>query len=525
MVRMLVAIFVLLANSANAIDIDSLLAKSVGGPEAVERLRTARTFRVTGEVNMGGMVGSYSVDIVAPDKMFLEMTFEIRGHGGGVFPPAQGYDGVIAWQRDMNDQITLVSGAEKEELLNDLHLSTFAYLFPERRTGEFSYLGEVNVGDEFCHKLAYKAENGEINWFYIERGSGHLIRVEHLMDNLMVSTVCRDYKLVSGVLYPAFSETTIESLDTYISLTTEKFEIDAEIDPHVFEMPALSNSDYRFPERVDRVAIPFTYERGHIRLPVTINGVKKVWMILDSGASSNIFNESSVAELNLVPVGSLPALGIGGSIDLALVLTDSVSVGDLTLRGQIAGCTRLPARLGKTENGVEFGGVLGYDFLSRFPTLIDYSNSSMTVFNPVEFDPPEGGTPVDFYLTKRVPTVEGTFVGIPGHFIVDLGNAMGLAVHSQFLQQHSIVDSLTNYKEGSGSMSGIGGEVKGNYAVASSFELGGLEFGPLTVVLPDSSAGLVGSEDIDGNIGNRVLENHRVLLDYGNRRLILYPGN
>ena len=71
---------------------------------------------------------------------------------------------------------------------------------------------------------------------------------------------------------------------------------------------------------------------------------------------------------------------------------------------------------------------------------------------------------------------------------------------------------------------GVGGDVGGESGLADSLRIGEIRIDSLRVLIPESSGGLAGSEELAGNIGNKVLENFRVLLDYGSRQVIFYPA-
>ena len=75
--------------------------------------------------------------------------------------------------------------------------------------------------------------------------------------------------------------------------------------------------------------------------------------------------------------------------------------------------------------------------------------------------------------------------------------------------------------EGAG---GVGGSVPGYSAFAASFAMGDVRIFSLRLLVTESSAGLAGSQQLAGNIGNLLLEQFRVLFDYKNSRLVLYEG-
>jgi len=221
----------------------------------------------------------------------------------------------------------------------------------------------------------------------------------------------------------------------------------------------------------------------------------------------------------------LPAKGMSGFDEALLVRIDSMSLGKLAIAGNVAGVLDLKSLDAGGPQDMDFGGLLGYDFLSLFPFLINYRDSTLTIYDPDRFAVPSGGVEVPFHLTSQVPTIEARLNGIAGNFLVDLGNAFGLIVHTRFVEIHGLDSQLTYVKDGPRKfIAGVGGAVGVDLADADSFEMGEIRIDSLLVMLSESTNGLSGSEELAGNIGNLVLENFRVLFDYGHSRLILYEN-
>ncbi len=168
------------------------------------------------------------------------------------------------------------------------------------------------------------------------------------------------------------------------------------------------------------------------------------------------------------------------------------------------------------------GGMLGYDFLSRFPVLIDYSDSSLTVFDPDGFERPIGEIAVDFDLIMLIPSVKGKLNSIEGDFLIDLGNAFGLILHRNFVDKNNLEELLDDVQTNPGSIGGVGGQIAGKTAFAATFRFGDILLPSLRAMLPDEGLGLAGSEELAGNIGNMVLENFRILFDYERSQLVFY---
>ncbi|MFQ5452719.1 MAG: pepsin/retropepsin-like aspartic protease family protein, partial [Candidatus Zixiibacteriota bacterium] len=339
---------------------------------------------------------------------------------------------------------------------------------------------------------------------------------------IITTTYIDDYRTVMNLMLPYYSEITVKETMFSMIFKADTIEINQPLDLSIFELPLTKVIDYYFPENVKDITIPFEYRLGHIRLPLVINGTKKVWVILDSGASASIFHKPVIDKLDFEVIGKMPAMGVSGFNEVDLIQTDSVQIGNLTLYNHVAGVIDLGKFSDGSNGELDFGGIIGYNFLSRFPVLINYQDSTLTVFNPAQFEPPEGGEEISFHLMMQVPTIEGEILGIKGNFLVDLGNSFGLVLHKQFALQNRLEEILSDIKDNPRLLGGVSGSVSGKNAFAATFKMGNILIQSLRVLLPDSTQGITGSSTLAGNIGNLVLENFTVLFDYPNSRIFFY---
>lgn len=498
-------------------NLDSLFRVSVGGEAGYQRLKNLSSYHAEGEVNLNGMVGQFSQFFVPPTNFYMEINF-------GGFRLVQAYDGETAWQMDQNGHVSELHGYERISLLSNIYFESFSYLFPSRVEGTFAYRGHTYKNTIPCHEVVFYPLNEDTVTVYYYMPTGLSMFMSGKLDNISMLTRVDDFRDVDGVKLPFHSRAEAEGVNLFTEMKVASVRFDEPFNPDIFKMPTTGAADFRFPDGDSLVTIPFDYRQGHIYIKAQINGAISSWFILDSGASGNIFDRNAVAELNLPVTGQLPAKGIGGYDQVDLVKTDSVSIGSLTLYNQVAGTTDLTG-IGKVgTDGLPFGGVLGYDFLSRFPLMIDYQQGIITVFNPDEFTPPAGGATVEFHLTTQVPTIKAELNSLPGDFIIDLGNPFGLILHDNFVRENDLLVRLDDIQEITGNYGGVGGAVAGKTAYAAVFKIGDILIRSLRVILPEGSSGLSGSEEIDGNIGNLVLENFKVLFDYARNRIILYES-
>ena len=505
----------LITTQSFAINIDSLLIKSVGGEKALESIKRLSTIHIKGSANMNKLYGTYEYYFKMPDKFYTSYTFPS-------FSMVQAYDGKMCWIKDLNGQIANISGIEKQEMLKSLYLNSYSYLSSDSLNSNVIYIKDTIIQNRNSHQLAFILFENDTMFAYFDAKSGLRKLFTSRIDQIITENHEYSYEQIDNINFPSYIHSIIKAANFSMKFYTEEITLNEQVNDQIFLKPDTQIVDYYFPSDKDKIEIDFQYLFGHIRLPAVINGKLRVWMILDSGAASNIFNKKAVDSLKLETVGSLPAMGISGFEEVKLLQTDSIQIGSLTLFNQVAGAMNLEQMDRLFKTGDFFGGILGYDFLSRFPVMVDYTRKKLIVFNPNKFSPPSGGTEVPFDLTMQIPTIKGSVNGVKGDFIVDLGNAFGLVLHQKFVESNRLDETISNLLEDKNMIGGVGGSLSGKRGTIDKFTMGQITLENQAVVLPETSVGLTGSEQISGNIGNQLLQNFLVLFDYNNSRLIFY---
>jgi predicted aspartyl protease len=108
-----------------------------------------------------------------------------------------------------------------------------------------------------------------------------------------------------------------------------------------------------------------------VGIPVHINGKGPYNFVLDTGAGNSVVTPELATQLGLdaKKVEGI-ARGVGGDVELKLAALDSLSVG----AAKIANSQVVVIDLGKVspKGGLIENGIIGYDFLKNFETVIDY---------------------------------------------------------------------------------------------------------------------------------------------------------
>ncbi len=521
MIKKILAILTILIicnSSIIAIDLDSLFIKSIGGTKALTQLRNLNSFTIEGTVNFNEASGTFIEHFKEPNMLYLELKLSNMNL-------IQAYDGLIAWQQDHNGRVSELSGFERQALLTSIYMESLSYLFENRLVGGYQYLHDTTINEHIYYQVAFYPAYEDTVTVFFDKKTGMKSKIIDKMDNIILVTEFSDYRKINDILFPFEIEAKYLGTTMKMKYYINSIVTNTEINNNIFKKPLNEIADFRFNDTTDQITVPIEYLNDHIWLSASINGKKKVWFLLDSGSSANFFNTRAIADLDLEVTGTMPVMGIAGFDEVQLVKTDSISIGSLTLIDQIAGSMDLTDFDKMQTSDKEFGGILGYDFLSRFPIIVDYQNLELSIFNPENFVPPKEGKVIPFKLTMLIPTIEAKIEGIEGDFIVDLGNAFGLILHNQYAERHNFVDLLSEVKTNRNTFGGIGGTLKSKSGIAASFRIGEILLTNVDVLIPSHGEGLAGSSQLAGNIGNQLLNKFKVLFDYGSNNLIFYQND
>ncbi|HEX2896942.1 MAG TPA: aspartyl protease family protein, partial [candidate division Zixibacteria bacterium] len=440
----------------------------------------------------------------------------------GSFSIEQGFDGQLAWQKDMHGRVFDLSGFEKTEFMRNVYFMSFAYAIPGLFSGDAELLDsfESDITDVYSVNF-YPFLNDTVATVF-EFLDSLRIRQFTRLDNLVVITELTDFKNIDSILFPLHTVSVAENTPMLTEIYLESILLDVDLKNSDFNKPDIAVGDFHFPADQSSVTIPFVYSNGHVVVNVQVNGSKKGLFILDTGASATFYDENFVKGLNLSPTGELPSMGLGGFQKMQLASLDSVNIGELTLYSQTAGVLPLQNLSVQIPGKSVFGGLLGYDFFMRFPVMVDFQKLSMTVFNPSNFELPQYGVEHPFQLSMMIPTVTAEIGGHPGLFIVDLGNSTGLIVHQKFGEKLVDLVQTDSGTVNDRELGGVGQGVTGRGLNLTSLQIGAHKINIPDAILAESSFGLTGSWEIAGNIGTKVLEQYRILFDYPHSRIVFY---
>jgi hypothetical protein len=482
----------------------SQIKQAMGG----SRWDDVRTLHTKGKIQLGELNGSYEAWL---DLRHLYSFTEARfSHLDlGEVRSVSGWNGSVAWTADQTGDVCAASshGAIRDAA-NDAYVEAFGYLL-NNASASLEVLRDANFQGRRFHVLKIAPAEGFPFELWTDPGTARVSRLVPLTGVERDATNYGDFRLVDGLLLPFRTEERDARSGKVLSLLTlSSIEIDQDPPEHRFDPPAALLSGLQFPAGSDSVHVPFRYEHGHIYLPVSINGRLFENFVFDTGMN-NTMDTGTAKELGLKVVKSGTAWGAGTeSVENGMTKAERLEIGPLKMENHVLDVSAL------NSSGERIAGGVGYQLAKRSVVTIDYSSHQITFTKPEAFRPPTGATrlPLRFASISEI-VVDASVEGIGGEFQLDTGANDSLAINRPFAEQNGLLGKYGSGRKGK--VSGVGGKAGIVLFKPSAFSMGGLAptVDGAEIMLSKSGAGA--EEYVAGTIGNQILRQYRVTLDYG----------
>jgi hypothetical protein len=276
------------------------------------------------------------------------------------------------------------------------------------------------------------------------------------------------------------------------------------------------------------VKLPFTMEANHIILQAQVNRHAPIGFLVDSGDGHESINTPRAAAFGLSSYGSTASYGGGNLAQFSLASGANFTFPGVELHKQhvdLLDQTGLEKAL-----GLPLGGILGYDFLSRFIVEIDYDAKIITLHQPSAWHYTGHGTTVPITFDDGIPFFEAqisvpTQPAIPAHMIMDFGAADTMTFTSPFVREHNLVqlagtDTRAMKPAGLENQFFAQTNMRGRIDV---FRLGGLVAHSIPVSLSANTSGAYSDDTFAGTVGEGIYTRYHVFLDYPHHRAIFEP--
>lgn len=483
--------------------------------DRIKQAQQLLTFRSFGTIKMGETIGTIETFYSKPGVSRSTLAL-------GNFLITQIFDGRQGWMKDQNGQVIELTGPDKRQLINTGWLLGKSYLLESALAGELAYIKDTIIASINYSIYSALPDGGDSLKLYFNPKTSRIEIIGENLDEVDIFTFLTDFRDLNGfeMAYKYETRSTIPELNSTVEV--HEFEVNLPLNDTLFAFTITPADDYTFPENADSIIVPMVYERGHIFLKAAINGYPAVYFILDTGAGINFINRRYADSLRLDLSGGIPAKGMSGYETTAITELNSLKIGHLNLLNQKVAIIDLTGVGLNVPDGI-LGGLIGYDLLSRFPLRIDYLNENIILYDPAKYQPPSKEYAVNIEFSMKVPLIDAELDGISGKFLIDLGNALGLILHKPFVDNNNLIAKFTDINKIANEISGVGGKSDTYSALVEYFAFGPVNLGELRVLVAEGEQGILKSTDVDGNIGNGLLQNFSVTFDYPAQKVYILP--
>ena len=427
----------------------------------------------------------------------------------------------FAQRRDWNGFVRDVEGKELERLRTAIAESTAIAFGPPEPSADAT--SARSPGEDAFILRTTPPGGAPIEWV-LDARTGLPIRSVRPGDDTVITTTYEDWTIFEGRRTP-FHAGVAETDKPDYEWTRTEARFDAPPPPGSFARPVPGPPDARL--SAPSVAVPFTFESSHIVLAVSVNGRPPTGFILDTGADQEVLNTARLAEFGVAPYAKSATTGGGNSAEYDYAKDVTFTLPGVELKSQhvaVLEQTGLERAL-----GVPIGGILGYDFLSRFVVEIDYAKKILTLHDPAAWTYSGSGAVVPLVFDDGIPFVHGTISAggkrdIPAYFVLDFGAAETMTLTAPFVRAHGL-DALArnaavNRPAGLEKEFFAQNNIRGR---VDRLTLGSLIIEDIPINMSVNTTGAYASPNFSGTVGETIDRRYHVFLDYPRKRAIFEP--
>jgi aspartyl protease/PDZ domain-containing protein len=425
-------------------------------------------------------------------------------------------------RRDWNGFLRPLEGEELARL-RDEAFETSVLTFGPPKSMQEAQVAKSADGKRYA--LTVTAPGGKSVTWTVDAASWLPLTYERPGEDSVITTTFSGWRDFGGVLTPAHgkvSETNKPDFDWERSGLT----LEPALMPERFSPPKAGPSDVRMEAVVP--PIPFDFDSAHIIFKASLNGRPPSWWLLDTGADQQVINSTRLEDYGLKSYASTTTTGGGGTADYSFAAGATFTLPGVELRDQhvaVIDQTGLERAL-----GMPLGGLLGYDFISRFVIEIDYDKKLLTLHDPATWSYSGSGFIVPVVFDNGIPFTHGvisvpTKPAIPCFFVIDFGAAETMTLTSAFVKANdlaSLAQTNANVNRSPGlehqffTQSNVRGRV-------DKLTLGGMEVKDMPINMSVNTEGAYASASFSGTVGESLYRRYHVFLDYARQRVIFEP--
>lgn len=274
---------------------------------------------------------------------------------------------------------------------------------------------------------------------------------------------------------------------------------------------------------------PFQLTDGLIYMQASLNGSSPLSVILDTGSSYTVIDESvsKMLGLDFRGEGTAYGPGQGSKQEFAFAGHATLMFAGAELDDQTV--ATLPLEWFSRELGRRVDGFLGSNIFQNYVVEIDYANQMLRFHDPASYSYSGSGEhfPIEFFwdnipsVRAEVLTQDGT--AIQGVFLVDSGATTAIWLSRAFSDTHPEFLSARETVEVPNVVT-VGGEFSARVGRVPAVRLGKFLVSMPLVQFSQNTSGIFATPGLAGMIGAETLRRFTVIFDYRRREMILEPN-
>ncbi|MBL8762890.1 MAG: aspartyl protease family protein [Phycisphaerae bacterium] len=458
----------------------------------------------------------------ATHRQRFDATGRFHRRMDGLVTIESGFDGTTVWSRDLGGEIRTLALGERDQFMVGTMFQTHGWLSPAAPLA-FRLLAGGAGGDASASgvKLEFELSDSPLSGVItVDAESGRPTGVVFRWGATEGTITMEGWAEHEGMWFPRHvSVVTARGADASYEMESLAVLSASEGEGGgVFAPPEPDAGAARFDPGAPAALTIKRAPTGHMLVRARINGGEEGWFIFDTGAGATVLATTTVERLKIATEGTLPALGVGGSVPTTLARPGSLTIGRLTMERPIT--IALDLAFLDAPMGEHIDGVIGFGVLHRSIARIDMAAPSVELHDPRTFDG-AGLAWARMELYNRVPTVEGAVEGHAGMFTLDTGaGGSSVAICEPAVRRLNLLEGRETTASTAG---GVGGFIEARAGKIRSLNLAGAELGGMDVVFVTEAKGAFADPYTLGNVGGQVLRPFTMYTDYQRRRIALIP--
>ena len=263
-----------------------------------------------------------------------------------------------------------------------------------------------------------------------------------------------------------------------------------------------------------------------IVIQLTINDKGPFNFILDTGVGLMLITDPKLVDsINIQNKHTLQIAGLGKGEDFEAYVTSPLNIGIQGLKSYDVGAAILKKDVLGLSNyaGTHIHGLLGYEFFSNLAVKIDFSDSTLTVWQPKNMRIFRKGVKIPISIEDRKPYLNAKIIFTNGtkvnnKLVLDLGAGHPLSLEN-IIKNHGLPDKFIAANLGVG----LTGPIDGFLSRVGELDIGKFKIKNVITSFPVVSKNIPAVKR-DGNLGMGILQRFVVILDYPDSALYLKPN-